>query len=131
MRIGELAARSGVSERSLRYYEEQGLVLAARGPNGYRDFAEHDVARIAHIQVLFAAGLCSSKIAELLPCISGTEDSIEPAPDLVHELEIAHDRIKRQIADLSASLEVLDSVLAASRSGSSAQTLDARSTRSR
>ncbi len=129
MRIGELAARSGVSERSLRYYEEQGLLLAKRDPNGYRDFAERDVARIAHIQVLFAAGLCSSKIADLLPCIHGTEDSIVPAPGLVAELEVAHERIVRQIADLTASLDVLDSVLAASRTGSSAETLNLSTTR--
>lgn len=129
MRIGELAARSGVSERSLRYYEEQGLVLAKRGPNGYRDFAERDVARIAHIQVLFAAGLSSSKIAELLPCIHGTEEAIVPGPELIQELEVAHERIVRQIADLTTSLDVLDSVLTASRTGSSAQTLEVNTTR--
>ncbi len=104
-------------------------MLAQRGPNGYRNFVERDVARIAHIQVLFAAGLCSSKIADLLPCIHGTADAIVPAPGLVDELEVAHERIVRQIAHLTASLDVLDSVLAASRTGSSAETLNVHTTR--
>lgn len=36
MRIGELAAKTDTSTRLLRYYEEQGLIMAQRRPNGYR-----------------------------------------------------------------------------------------------
>jgi hypothetical protein len=40
MRIGELAERTGVPARLLRYYEEQGLLTPARAANGYRDYGE-------------------------------------------------------------------------------------------
>jgi DNA-binding transcriptional MerR regulator len=39
VRIGELAERSNVLPRLLRYYEEQGLLTPDRAPNGYRDYA--------------------------------------------------------------------------------------------
>jgi phosphoglycolate phosphatase-like HAD superfamily hydrolase len=38
VRVGELARRTGVTIRALRYYEAAGLVVPARLPNGYRDY---------------------------------------------------------------------------------------------
>ena len=43
MRIGELAQRTGVSERSLRYYGEQGLLGAERTPGGHHDYPDSAV----------------------------------------------------------------------------------------
>ena len=43
MIIGELSARSGVSPRSLRYYEQQGLLASTRGDNGYRHYDDEAV----------------------------------------------------------------------------------------
>ncbi len=67
MRIGELAERTGVSVRSLRYYETEGLLRPDRCVNGYRSFTEEDVARVLQVQLFYSAGLCSGKIAELFP----------------------------------------------------------------
>ncbi|WP_458315938.1 MerR family transcriptional regulator [Mycolicibacterium brisbanense] len=78
MRIGELSRRTGVSERSLRYYEQQGLLAATRTPNGQRQYAETAVDRVIHIQELFAAGLRSNTIAGLLPCMRDTDGGIGP-----------------------------------------------------
>lgn len=69
MRIGELAEATGVSTRSLRYYEDQGLIRSARTHGGWRDFEATMVERVIMIQHLFAAGLGSATIAELLPCL--------------------------------------------------------------
>ncbi len=55
IRIGELAARTGVSVRSLRYYEEQGLLTSLRSPSGHRRYVEGQVERILFIQRLFTA----------------------------------------------------------------------------
>jgi DNA-binding transcriptional MerR regulator len=57
MRIGELARRTGVSARMLRYYEEQHLLAPARSANDYRDFAEADVDRVRQVRALLDAGL--------------------------------------------------------------------------
>lgn len=40
MRIGELAGRTGVSERSLRYYEQQNLLVSDRTPSGHREYPD-------------------------------------------------------------------------------------------
>ncbi|GAA5178872.1 hypothetical protein GCM10023322_07070 [Rugosimonospora acidiphila] len=57
MRIGTLARETGVSERLLRYYEEQGLLRPVRLANGYREYDESDVTTVSHIRALLAAGL--------------------------------------------------------------------------
>ncbi|MFD9303633.1 MerR family transcriptional regulator [Streptomyces sp. NPDC060048] len=113
MRIGELAARTGVSERSLRYYETQGLLVSDRTPGGHRDFAERAVDRVIRIQELYAAGLHSSKIRRILPCMRDADGgpNVRATPALVAELKTERDRIDRLIADLLRSREVLDEVI--------------------
>src|SRR5437867_1675993 len=102
MRIGELARRSGVSERSLRYYETQGLLHAERTPGGHRDYGDWAVDRVVRIQTLYAAGLNSKKIAQLLPCMRDADGrpSAVATPTLVNELTSERDRINRMIVDL-------------------------------
>ncbi|WP_156727475.1 MerR family transcriptional regulator [Streptomyces apocyni] len=109
MRIGELARRSGVSERSLRYYEQQGLLRAERTPGGHRNFGAWAVDRVIRIQALYAAGLTSKKIARLLPCMRDEDGRPNEfaTPQLVNELIAERDRIDRTIADLVRSRDVL------------------------
>jgi len=113
MRIGELARRTAVSERSLRYYETQGLLAPERTIGGQRRYPEGAVDRVVLVQELFAAGLCSSKIAELLPCLRDSDGgpSEIATPGLVAQLDVERDRIDRMIADLVRSREVLDQVI--------------------
>ncbi|BAC71727.1 MerR family transcriptional regulator [Streptomyces avermitilis] len=119
MRIGQLAERTGVSERSLRYYEKQGLLAADRTPGGHRDFPDRAVDRVILIQELFAAGLHSKKIAELLPCMRDTDGgpSEVATPRLVADLSGERDRIDRMINDLIRSRTVLDEVIEAASAG--------------
>jgi DNA-binding transcriptional MerR regulator len=113
MRIGELARRTGVSERSLRYYEEQGLLAADRTPGGHRDYPERAVDRVIRIQELFAAGLNSTKIARLLPCMRDADGgpSEIATPRLVTDLTAERDRIDRMITELANSRDVLNEVI--------------------
>ncbi|MFF4384950.1 MerR family transcriptional regulator [Kitasatospora sp. NPDC001547] len=115
MRIGELARRTGVSERSLRYYEQQGLLAARRTEGGHREYPEAAVDRVVHIQELFAAGLHSRTIYKILPCMRDSDGSPSEiaTPLLVDELTAERERIDRTISDLLRSREVLDEVIAA------------------
>jgi DNA-binding transcriptional MerR regulator len=113
VRIGELAARTGVSPRSLRYYEQQGLLTSTRTSGGQRDYAEAAVDRVIRIRELFAAGLHSGKIARLLPCMRDSDGgpSEVATPQLITELTAERQRIERMIGDLANSRDVLDQVI--------------------
>lgn len=56
MRIGELSRRAGASARSIRCYEQQGLLLARRQANGYRDYDEADLRLVREIRSLLVNG---------------------------------------------------------------------------
>ncbi|GAA0420868.1 MerR family transcriptional regulator [Streptomyces luteireticuli] len=111
MRIGELSRRTKVSERALRYYEQQGLLTAERTAGGHRCFGEAAVARVGCIQELFAAGLCSGKIAQVLPCMPGHGGHGTAPQELVDGLRGELDRLDREIRGLYRSREVLDTVI--------------------
>jgi DNA-binding transcriptional MerR regulator len=113
VRIGELAARTGVSERSLRYYEEQGLLVSTRTSGGQRQYPELAVDRVIRIQELYAAGLSSKKIFQILPCMRDADGgpSEIATPQLVTDLTEERERIDRMIGDLIRSRDVLDDVI--------------------
>lgn len=69
MRIGELSKATGVSTRALRYYEEQGLLDSDRRVNGYRDYPQRAVDDVAFIQDLYRAGIPSTIVRDILPCL--------------------------------------------------------------
>jgi DNA-binding transcriptional MerR regulator len=108
MRIGELAEASGVSTRSLRYYEEQGLIRSTRTPGGWRDFEPSMIERVVMIQHLFAAGLASVTIGELLPCLEApAEERTGVLEDLlVQEVQ----RLKAKRRELDRELDVLENL---------------------
>lgn len=108
MRIGELATRSGVSVRALRYYEEQGLLAPHRSDSGQRHYPEEAVERVRFFQDMYAAGLTSRTIAALLPCFAhGHTD--EDQRKLLHA---ERDRINGQLTRLQSALTRLDEVIA-------------------
>ena len=108
MRIGELASRAGVSVRALRYYEEQGLLKSARTPSGQRTYPDAAVDRVQLIQQLYAAGLPSKTILELLPCVDAGVNTPESRARLATERH----RINLQIEGLIATRDRLDAVIA-------------------
>lgn len=113
MRIGELAQRTGVSVRSLRYYEEKGLLASTRTGAGQRLYPDRAVDRVVRIQELFAAGLTSTVIAQLLPCIHDEDGSpnASATPWLTETLRAERNRIGAGIRDLVRAREVLDGVI--------------------
>ncbi|MFB6844419.1 MerR family transcriptional regulator [Streptomyces sp. NPDC056373] len=108
IRIGEVARGAGVSVRAVRYYEQQGLLIAERSPSGQRLYRQDAVTLVRFFQQMFAAGLTSRRITELLPCWdSGHTDAGQRAM-----LRAERDRIQAKVDDLQAALDRLDEVIA-------------------
>jgi len=103
VRIGELARAAEVSTRSLRYYEEQGLLDAYRTSGGHREYEDSDVVRVRTIQMLFTAGLPSRKIVDLLPFL----DTGVATAEMTEHLQDEHERLNAQIAELEQARDRL------------------------
>ena len=113
MRIGEVALATGVSARALRYYEKQGLLTSVRSAGGQRHYAQSAVERVRWIQALYAAGLSSKVLVELLPCVhTGVA-----TPEMLDRLRTERARIEAQARELHATLERLDVAIAAATDG--------------
>ncbi|RKR74412.1 MerR family transcriptional regulator [Frondihabitans australicus] len=107
MRIGEVAAKSGVSTRALRYYEEQGLLGSTRTTGGQRDYAPSAVERVRLIQQFFAAGLPSRTILRILPCV----ETGHASPEVFDLLGAERARITATMAELEAARDSLDRMI--------------------
>jgi DNA-binding transcriptional MerR regulator len=113
MQIGELSARTGVPERLLRYYEERELLAPDRTPAGRRRYQESDVERVGSIRELLAAGLNTSTIAVMLPCVGNDEGRLQPqCPEMVTRLAQQRERLDESIAGLEHSRGLVDALLA-------------------
>lgn len=67
MRIGELAEAAGTTAKTLRFYEEAGLLQAPeRTSSGYRDYPHDTVARLDFIRRSRSAGLTLAQIRDIL-----------------------------------------------------------------
>lgn len=78
MRIGELAERAGTSARTLRYYEQQGLLATRRKSNGYREYDEIDLLLVREIRSLLEIGFNLDETRPFVECLrSGHETGAE------------------------------------------------------
>ena len=68
MNIGELARQTGVSIRSLRYYETKRLLSSQRGENGYRTYDQTAIERVRMVQFYLGLGLSTNEIFDVVFC---------------------------------------------------------------
>ena len=99
MRIGEVARASGTTSKTLRYYEEVGLLPAAdRTPAGYRDYGAEVLDRLDFIRRGQAAGLTLAQIGQVLDIRDREQAPCRHVTDL---LDTRLDVIDRQLAELA------------------------------
>ncbi len=107
MNIGQAAERAGLPVKTLRYYEEIGLIAPDRQPNGYRDYGEAEVHKLRFLQR--ARGLGFS-IEDCRALLSLYEDRNRASAD-VKRLALARiDDIDRKLEELKGLRATLDSL---------------------
>ncbi len=112
MRIGELARATGTTAKTLRFYEDRGLLPSpARTPGGYRDYSEAALSRLDFIRRGQSAGLTLAQIQEILTIRDGGHAPCGHVQDLLAE-RVA--KIDRQIADLLTLRTTVSDLYAAS-----------------
>ncbi|NUT51845.1 MAG: MerR family transcriptional regulator [Saccharothrix sp.] len=109
MKIGEASRATGVSARSLRFYEDEGLIVPGRFGNGYRDYCRSTVDRVIVIRSLLASGLPLRMIREVLPESTG---DVVTSERFVADVRAYRDRLAARIAALDARQSALDAFLA-------------------
>ncbi|GLW68930.1 MerR family transcriptional regulator [Kitasatospora phosalacinea] len=114
MRIGEAARASGVSARSLRYYEDEGLIVPGRFDNGFRDYCRSTIDRVLAIRSLLESGLPVRLIREALPDPADASGGAGPVDEeFLREVRAHRDRLAARIALLSEQQAALDAYLRA------------------
>jgi DNA-binding transcriptional MerR regulator len=103
MQIGEASRVSGVSARSLRHYEEAGLIVPGRCSNGFRDYCQSTIDRVLVIRSLLESGLPARLIREVLPRLADAPDVTTDVvcAEFLREVQSYHDRLAARIAVLS------------------------------
>ncbi|WP_058304244.1 MerR family transcriptional regulator [Gorillibacterium timonense] len=75
MRIGELSQLTGASIRSLRYYEQQGLLKSDRSDSGYREYNLTAVEQVKTIRFYLSLGLTTEEISGFLTCVMKNKEA--------------------------------------------------------
>ena len=116
MKIGELAETSGVPAKTIRYYEEIGLLPPAeREVNGYRSYDRDALQRLRFVQHAQAAGLTLREISQVLAIRSeGRAPCVHVRKLLHHHLAQIDARLaelratRRELQDLARHAETVD-----------------------
>ncbi|UTW59476.1 MerR family transcriptional regulator [Kordiimonas sp. SCSIO 12603] len=107
IRIGEVADRVGLPQKTIRYYEDIGLVTPLRSDNGFRYFREKDIQTLMLIKSARDFGFSIAQCKDLLGMLDGAERSNV----LFKEFTIAHlKQLEDKIRRLTTAYERLHEV---------------------
>lgn len=113
MRIGELAGRMGINAKTIRYYEEVGVLpRPVRSRSGYRHYGTDAIERLRFVQRAQAAGLSLKQIRQIMAIRDG---GAAPCGHVRDMLATRLDEVRAHIAELIALEGHLESLLAHGR----------------
>jgi len=108
MKISELSEHTGVPAKTIRYYEDMGLLpTPIRKPNGYREYREADVDRL---KLVAGARRLDFSLAEISEIIDLRDRQIAPCGVLLDLLNQKSEEISQRIAELQRVQKDLESL---------------------
>ncbi|MDE3146134.1 MAG: MerR family transcriptional regulator [Acidobacteriota bacterium] len=109
MRIGELALKCEVSIKTIRYYEEIGVLAGPeRTPSGYRNYEPEAVDRLRFIRASQSVGLTLREIREI---VAYRDRGDVPCAHVLELLRRHREDCVGQIAELHGAVRTLDSLI--------------------
>ena len=108
MNIGEVSRAVGLPAKTIRYYEDIGLVRPLRGANGYRDFNEQDLHKLAFLGRSRSLGFSINDCRTLL---SLYEDRDRASADVKAVAAEHLERITQKISELQALKSTLENLV--------------------
>lgn len=102
MYIRELSEITGVSLRSLRYYEQKHLLSPTRSENGYRIYEDMDVERVRMIQLYLKLGVSTDELARLFRNCEGF-----PGHNSNHQTECAAAFYEERLQEIREQIQLL------------------------
>ena len=108
MNISQVAKHAGLPAKTIRYYEDIGLIAPARGDNGYRSFSQGDMHKLAFLGRARALGFTIEDCRRLLAL---WEDQDRASADVRALAEDHLQRIEDKIADLAAMRDTLGTLI--------------------
>jgi MerR family transcriptional regulator, copper efflux regulator len=122
LQIGQVAERTGLSLRTIRWYEEEGLVVpTSRTEGGFRLYSADDVARLEVIKRMKPLGFALEEMRELLGLLAELDAGTGDRSALLDRLRMFHEAATARVTALREQLAVAEGFAA----GLAAQ-LDAR-----
>jgi len=110
MNVSEAARRSGLPAKTIRYYEDVGLIRPGRAANGYRDYSGEDVHSLAFLKRARGLGFSIEDCRQLMALY---RDKSRASHD-VREIAVAHvAAIDEKIAELESMRRTLDTLVRA------------------
>lgn len=107
MNVGIAAERSGLPPKTIRYYEEIGLIRPARAGNGYRDYSSDDIHRLAFLRRARALGFTIEDCRQLMALYDDKGRSSHDVRDLAGAHVRAIEAKVRELQGMQATLNKL------------------------
>ncbi len=104
MNIGAASRQSGLPSKTIRYYEEIGLLTADRALNGYRDYSTEDVHRLRFLQRARGLGFSVEECRELLSLYSDRDRASSDVKAIANEKLAEMDRKIEELKGLRRML---------------------------
>jgi len=107
MNIGEASGRSGLPAKTIRYYEDIGLIRPDRSDNGYRDYGPDDVHKLRFLHRSRGLGFSVEECRQLLALYEDKSRASADVKDMATTKLTEIDRKIRELTELRHTLEHL------------------------
>jgi DNA-binding transcriptional MerR regulator len=109
VQIGQVADRTGLSLRTIRFYEENGLVIpTARSEGGFRLYSDDEVARLETIKRMKPLGFSLEEMQQVLTLLADLESCTGDRAQLIDRLQMFHAAAIARVAALREELAVAE-----------------------